>query len=73
MTSLDRPHHFIGGAWVSPSAADLIAVENPATEEVIAHVPAGSAADVELHAVLACSPSMSRSRPSSKAPSSTAS
>ena len=47
MTSLDRPHHFIGGAWVSPSAADLIAVENPATEEVIAHVPAGTAEDVD--------------------------
>ncbi|GAA0541825.1 aldehyde dehydrogenase family protein [Paractinoplanes ferrugineus] len=47
MTSLDRPHLFIGGAWVPPSSAATIGVENPATEETIAHVPAGTADDVD--------------------------
>lgn len=47
MTSLDRPHLFIGGEWVPPAATETIPVENPATEEVIAHVPAGTAADVD--------------------------
>ncbi|MGK5679191.1 aldehyde dehydrogenase family protein [Actinoplanes sp. URMC 104] len=47
MTSLDRPHLYIGGQWVTPASAETIAVENPATEEVIAHVPAGTAADVD--------------------------
>ncbi|MCO8272367.1 aldehyde dehydrogenase family protein [Actinoplanes sp. TRM 88003] len=47
MTSLDRPHLYIGGEWVPPASAETIAVENPATEEVLGHVPAGTAADVE--------------------------
>nr|WP_296071948.1 aldehyde dehydrogenase family protein [uncultured Actinoplanes sp.] len=44
---MDRPHLFIGGEWVPPASAETIAVENPATEEVLAHVPAGTAADVD--------------------------
>ncbi|HEX5205885.1 MAG TPA: aldehyde dehydrogenase family protein [Actinoplanes sp.] len=47
MTSLDRPHLFLGGEWVPPASTETIPVENPATEEVIAHVPAGTAADVD--------------------------
>ncbi|GAB2609276.1 aldehyde dehydrogenase [Paractinoplanes abujensis] len=47
MTSLDRKHLYIGGEWVAPDSAETIAVENPATEEVLAHVPAGTAADVD--------------------------
>ena len=47
MTSLDRPHLYLGGEWVAPSSAETIAVENPATEQVLAHVPAGTAADVD--------------------------
>jgi aldehyde dehydrogenase (NAD+) len=47
MTSLDRPHLFIGGEWVPPSSTETIPVENPATEEIIAHVPAGTADDVD--------------------------
>nr|WP_221375622.1 aldehyde dehydrogenase family protein [Actinoplanes polyasparticus] len=47
MTSLDRPHLYIGGEWVTPASADTIAVENPATEEVLGHVPAGTTADVD--------------------------
>ncbi len=31
---------YINGAWVEPLTADRIAVENPATKTVIAHVPA---------------------------------
>jgi aldehyde dehydrogenase (NAD+) len=38
---------FIGGAWVPPSSTEVIAVENPATEEIIGHVPAGTAEDVD--------------------------
>jgi aldehyde dehydrogenase (NAD+) len=47
MTSLDRPHLFLGGEWSPPDSAGTIPVENPATEEVIAHVPAGTAVDVD--------------------------
>ncbi|MCM4084046.1 aldehyde dehydrogenase family protein [Paractinoplanes hotanensis] len=47
MTSLDRPQLYLGGEWVTPASADTIAVENPATEEVLGHVPAGTAADVD--------------------------
>ncbi len=47
MTSLDRPRLYIGGEWVTPASAETIPVENPATEEVLGHVPAGTAADVD--------------------------
>ncbi|WP_250003078.1 aldehyde dehydrogenase family protein [Actinoplanes sp. M2I2] len=47
MTSFDRPHLYIGGEWVTPASTETIAVENPATEEVLGHVPAGTAADVD--------------------------
>ncbi|MBW1599280.1 aldehyde dehydrogenase family protein [Streptomyces sp. JJ38] len=38
--------HYIGGAWV-PARGDGIDVHNPATEEVIARVPAGGAPEVD--------------------------
>ncbi|MEV4344865.1 aldehyde dehydrogenase family protein [Actinoplanes sp. NPDC049596] len=47
MTSLDRPHLYLGGEWVAPASTETIAVENPATEEVLAHVPAGTPEDVD--------------------------
>jgi aldehyde dehydrogenase (NAD+) len=47
MTSLDRTHLYLGGEWAEPASAGTIAVENPATEQVVAHVPAGTAADVD--------------------------
>jgi aldehyde dehydrogenase (NAD+) len=60
MLSLHHPHDnaigrqmqvrdafFIDGAWVAPLSDDIIEVENPATEEMIASVPAGTAADVD--------------------------
>jgi aldehyde dehydrogenase (NAD+) len=40
-------HLYIGGEWVAPTSTETIPVENPATEEVIGHVPAGTAADVD--------------------------
>src|SRR5580692_10663009 len=36
---------FIGGQWVPSSSSKTIPVVNPATEEVIALVPAGGSAD----------------------------
>ena len=42
------PEMLIGGEWRQATARDEIEVVNPATEEVIASVPAGSAEDVEL-------------------------
>ncbi|AEV88551.1 aldehyde dehydrogenase [Actinoplanes sp. SE50] len=48
MTSEFREQLYIGGAWVPPAAGDRIEVENPYTEQVIGHVPAGTAADVDL-------------------------
>jgi aldehyde dehydrogenase (NAD+) len=47
MTTLDRAHLYVGGEWVTPASASTIPVENPATEEVLAHVPAGTAEDVD--------------------------
>jgi aldehyde dehydrogenase (NAD+) len=39
--------HYVGGAWVTPASTETIPVENPATEEVLAEVPAGTAEDVD--------------------------
>jgi len=44
----DDTRFYIDGAWVDRADAPRIAVTNPATEEVIGHVAAGSAADVDL-------------------------
>ncbi len=38
---------FIGGEWVAPSSTETIDVISPATEEVIARVPAGKGADID--------------------------
>ena len=38
---------FINGKWVAPSSTERIAVINPATEEVCAHVPAAKEADID--------------------------
>ncbi|MFW6090272.1 MAG: aldehyde dehydrogenase family protein [Actinomycetota bacterium] len=37
----------IGGRWVPPATADTLEVENPATEQAVGSVPAGTAADVD--------------------------
>jgi aldehyde dehydrogenase (NAD+) len=44
---MNRDRLYIGGNWAAPSSGDTIPVENPATEEVLAHVPAGTAEDVD--------------------------
>jgi aldehyde dehydrogenase (NAD+) len=44
---MSRDLLYLGGDWVSPSGSETIEVENPATEEVLGTVPAGSAADVD--------------------------
>ena len=38
----------IDGKWVDARSGKTFAVEDPATEEVIAHVPAGDKADIDL-------------------------
>src|SRR4051794_19085377 len=42
------PEMLIGGEWRAASAHEEIEVVNPATEETVANVPAGSADDVDL-------------------------
>jgi lactaldehyde dehydrogenase/glycolaldehyde dehydrogenase len=44
---VDRYRHFINGQWVGSTGKDFIEVENPATEEIIAQVPNGTADDAE--------------------------
>jgi len=46
-TEVVRLRNFIGGQWVEAEAAGSEPVYNPATGEVIAHVPLSSAADVD--------------------------
>ena len=48
MTSVFRDEHWIGGVFVPPDSGERIGVENPYTEEVFGHVPAGTAEDVNL-------------------------
>ncbi|MEU8655213.1 aldehyde dehydrogenase family protein [Actinoplanes philippinensis] len=48
MTSVFRDEHWIGGAYVPSASAERIGVENPYTEEVFGHVPAGTPEDVDL-------------------------
>ncbi|MGN9768587.1 aldehyde dehydrogenase family protein [Micromonospora sp. SD12] len=44
---LARTDFYLDGQWVAAGAGETVAVRNPATEEVIAAVPAGTAADVD--------------------------
>ena len=46
---LAKKHHMlIDGKWVDAKSGKTFAVEDPATEEIIAHVPAGDKADIDL-------------------------
>jgi aldehyde dehydrogenase (NAD+) len=38
---------YVGGRWVTPVGSGTLPVENPFTQQVIAQVPAGTAADVD--------------------------
>ncbi|HEY3190588.1 MAG TPA: aldehyde dehydrogenase family protein [Solirubrobacteraceae bacterium] len=42
-----RDKLYIGGEWVDPASDATIEVVNPATEEVLGHVPEGTAQDVD--------------------------
>ncbi|WP_306204276.1 aldehyde dehydrogenase family protein [Actinoplanes sp. RD1] len=44
---MKREKLYLGGRWAEPDSDATIPVENPATEEVVAHVPAGTAVDVD--------------------------
>ncbi|SCG34410.1 aldehyde dehydrogenase family protein [Micromonospora coxensis] len=44
---LARTDFYLDGRWVTASGADTVEVQNPATEEIVGSVPAGSAADVD--------------------------
>jgi 1-pyrroline dehydrogenase len=45
--AVSQHKHFIGGDWVESSSGETMEVLNPATGEVIAEVPRGTAEDVE--------------------------
>src|ERR1700690_3118597 len=48
-TFLAKKHKMlIDGKWVAAASGKTFAVEDPATEEIIAHVPAGDQADIDL-------------------------
>ncbi|MFO1069919.1 MAG: aldehyde dehydrogenase family protein [Geminicoccaceae bacterium] len=47
VNGIDRYRLLIGGQWVESSGREFIRVENPATEAIIASVPAGSDDDVD--------------------------
>ena len=55
--------HFIGGAWVDGDGGDTIALENPATRQVLARIQAGNRRDVEraVEAAAAAFPKWSKS------------
>src|ERR1700693_2486292 len=46
-TTLKRHQMFVGGHWVDSSGGDVQEVINPANGKVIAHVPKGTAEDVD--------------------------
>ena len=45
--TLDRDTLFIDGTWAAPAGAGLIEVVSPHSEEVVARVPEGTAADID--------------------------
>jgi acyl-CoA reductase-like NAD-dependent aldehyde dehydrogenase len=57
--------HFIGGEWVEGDAGETIALENPATRQVLAHIQSGNANDATraVEAAAAAFPKWSRSSP----------
>jgi len=44
---VDHENLYIDGTWTGSSSSERIAVENPATQAVIGHIPAGNAQDVD--------------------------
>lgn len=60
---------YVGGAWVPPATDTRTAVQNPATEQVIGHVPEVGAADVDraVAAARAVGGAWSRTGPAERA------
>ncbi|MGW1886289.1 aldehyde dehydrogenase family protein [Streptomyces sp. NPDC001970] len=60
---------YIGGTWQPAAGADTIAVVNPADEQVIAHVPAGTPQDVDaaVRAARAAFPGWAATPPAERA------
>lgn len=60
---------YIGGTWRPSAGTDTIAVVNPADEQVIGHVPAGTAEDVDaaVRAARAALPGWAATPPSERA------
>jgi lactaldehyde dehydrogenase / glycolaldehyde dehydrogenase len=58
VSGIDRYRHFINGQWVPSTGKEFICVENPATQEIFAEVPDGTADDAEraLEAAKAAQP-----------------
>ncbi|MEU6200874.1 aldehyde dehydrogenase family protein [Streptomyces sp. NPDC047061] len=65
---LEHKDLYIGGAWRRPSDDDVTEVVNPATEQVIATVPAATARDVDaaVAAARAALPAWSRTTPAER-------
>src|SRR5688572_5304311 len=57
--------HIIGGQWVEGASGELIDLINPATGQILAHIQAGDARDVDraVEAAYAAFPAWSRSAP----------
>ncbi|MFI8292599.1 aldehyde dehydrogenase family protein [Streptomyces sp. ms191] len=60
---------YIGGAWRAAASSDTIPVINPADEQVIGHVPAGTAEDVDtaVRAARAAFPGWAATAPAERA------
>lgn len=43
----DYLHHYINGQWTASTGSEKLAVKNPATEEVIGHISAGTEEDLD--------------------------
>src|SRR3954453_24255141 len=65
----DYDRLYIDGQWVQPDGAGTIDVINASTEEVMGHIPEGSAADVDraVEAAAAAFDSWSQTNPSDRA------
>lgn len=69
LTSLPEPRNLVGGSWVASAADATLALVDPSTDEHLADVPAGCAADAEaaLAAARKAAPSWARSSPGERA------
>jgi aldehyde dehydrogenase (NAD+) len=66
---IQRVEIFVNGEWRASDSSDVLTVVNPATEQPLATIPAGSATDVDraVNAAAAVLPLWSRSSPKERA------